>query len=114
MTPKELTINKFLYSALNLGCWHEHVFKASPPQFETMAEHGYVACKHCDSLSDNQSLFTPDGFFILWEAMQKHRSWLQFEADNGLNVFHVVKTKIINPQTFPILVAEFLGWKEEV
>jgi len=104
-------INKFLTEKFLGKCWHEPDFTGS----------GYASstCCDCNEEVDNQDLFTPTGFFILWEKAQKEEWWDRFiiesdwpvdsEKDNNWIDYIVA---INRPITFPILLAEFLGWKE--
>ena len=78
-----------------------------------------VSCK-CDN-QFYENLFTPEGFFILWEKAQEQEWWLSKpffhwllynRTDLMLDKYKVDMNKFINPQTFPVLLAEFIGWKE--
>ena len=110
-------INKFLTEKFLGKCWHEPDFTGS----------GYASstCCDCNEEVDNQDLFTPTGFFILWEKAQKEEWWFTFlETTKYHQVTQGIRTRVektdwlgkalVNPLTFPILLAEYIGWKEEL
>jgi hypothetical protein len=118
MTNQE-SINKFLTEKFLGGCWHE----AITDDFEYQgAIYQYLRCEHCgkDWLDITlQNLFTWEGFGILWEKAQEQEWFEDFNSTRGGRVkrvmqcsWNLVKTDLINPQTFPIILAEFLGYKE--
>ena len=75
-------------------------------------------------IQEAQDLFTPTGFFLLWEKAQGEEWWNEFHQNfvsdkypdllQDLNGESQLLSKVINPLTFPTLLAEFLGWKENL
>jgi hypothetical protein len=108
------SINKFLTEKLLGKCWHV-------PYREYDWEPEYK-CSKCQSISwdKNQDLFTPTGFFLLWEKVFEVNDEDEYVNEVAGQIlrklgnasFDKVPVRIINPLTFPILLAEFLGWKE--
>ena len=102
------SVNQFLTEKFFGKCWHDPY----PSKI-------FRQCQKCLSGEKNIDLFTPNGFFILWEKAQKEEWWDRFiiesdwpvdsEKDNNWIDYIVA---INRPITFPILLAEFLGWKE--
>ena len=107
MTKQE-SINKFLTEKFLGRCWHE---QEDASFWVNGEEYQYYRCKFCqkdvrDWGKDKLNLFTPEGFFLLWEKVQKGK------PDFKHFVIRHKGLEFINPLTFPILLAEFLGWKE--
>jgi len=117
-------INKFLTEKFLGECWHEfpEIDLDNPkPSFCRKCgelEFGFVSedeNPHRLIFSDSQDLFTPEGFFLLWEKAQKEEWWKEFLRLHMPFMYQCSNANlqpIINPLTFPILLAEFLGWKE--
>jgi hypothetical protein len=116
---KQESINKFLTEKFLGRCWHE---QEDASFWVNGEEYQYYRCKFCqkdvrDWGKDKLNLFTPEGFFILWGKAQKEDWWAYC---NGRLIGKWAELKVntsfidyvINPLTFPILLAEFLGWKE--
>ena len=75
-------LNKRLHEIVGL-CWHEYGV--------TLTEY-YTECIKCVRCSESYWQTPPprldfvntwEGFGILWEFMQKHEGWEEFEAENG-------------------------------
>lgn len=108
MTKQE--ISKYLVEWFG-ECWHR------PDYIGSM-------CIECRAIlhreSPNRNLFTPAGFFWLWNKFRKHELWTQFwwwiEEDNALyrgrQMSYYDFTEYINYETFPKVVYEFLKERE--
>lgn len=114
----KLSINIYLTDKFLGKCWHDR---------KDFSEDGYGTynCKKCGKRFgghggslENKDLFTPAGFFLLWNKAQKEEWWesfLDYVSDNHYKsedeLFLLKHT--VNPLTFPTLLAEYLGWKED-
>jgi len=108
MNTNQLSINIFLTEKFLGKCWHE---------IDTY----YFLCTKCEKSTggkdyitgENLNLFTPTGFFLLWEKAQKEGWWEAFiSKHNKIHTMDHIFVDYINPLTFPTLLAEYLGWKE--
>lgn len=125
----QLSINIFLTEKFLGKCWHDYAPTFFGPNF---TESTCLKCRHKTSVytsdeydlgvrSGGYDLFTPDGFFILWEKAQEQAWWSKFEAEYILKKSYQLITgherttfirATVNPLTFPALLAEYLGWRE--
>lgn len=117
---KKEAINKFLTEKFLGKCWHEWIHKDSywdDILSERVEELECTKCKEEAKYEGYQyNLFTPTGFFLLWEKAQGEEWWDSFldhiiilnEDQDDTYILSVV----VNPLTFPTLLAEYLGWKE--
>jgi len=120
---KQEAISKFLTEKFLGGCWHEWNAHTRP----TSTTFTCVKCKADEFVYTGedgfarepvQDLFTWSGLGILWEKAQKEEWWDKFLRTTMPSICQCSRDnlKFINPQTFPILLAEFLteflGWKE--
>lgn len=110
----QLSINIFLTEKFLGKCWHD--FKGDTPTH-------YGRCVKCwltaayETLPERGGcvdLFTPSGFFLLWEKAQKEEWWRGFKIRHGCwsegADMWVLPEERINPLVFPTLIAEYLGW----
>jgi len=114
MNNSQLSINIFLTEKFLGKCWHEcDKLVFADPNYSTV-----YSCKNCKEVWEtNADLFTPDGFFLLWEKAQGEEWWAAFRKyayKKNIPHFHTFWEKEVNPLTFPTLLAEYLGWKEEI
>lgn len=107
----QLSINIFLTEKFLGKCWH--VFGNREMEYKN---YNVKHCTKCGVLNmvQNSDLFTPTGFFLLWEKAQGEEWWKGFKIRYGCwsadADIWVLPEDRINPLTFPILLAEFIGW----
>jgi hypothetical protein len=97
-----MTKNQFITEALG-ECWHD------PNLLDGR-------CKKCGKISPTALFDTPEGFFWLWDKMQKYERWEEFLiSENELDGGDISYTfgRLIHPFRFMGVVAEFFGWKEK-
>ena len=101
--------NKFIVEALG-HCWHE---------WEMAGTEVLPFCMKCSPTipiephNYNPDLTTPDGFFWMWEEMQKRDDWLAFLAclsNRKIDMRKNIKPfDFINPPVFRDAVYEYLN-----
>jgi len=125
---KQEAVNKFLTEEMG-KCWHEW-------------EKGYgyfYTCEKCNQEFEGRFPYMPnyfiwEGFGILWNWAKGQEWWYTAEIEieeegkprGFIQVYGIVECnsdnipqwgfpeKYIDPIIFPIKLAEFLGWKEEL
>lgn len=89
------------------GCWHE---KGNRSWFNPYTETIKYECGKCvAAFKNNTDLHNWTGFGLLWEAMRKREDWLAF-SDPHYGAFsqYPYECDVVNPETFPALVVEYL------
>lgn len=103
--------NKFLTETVMKECWH----RASHNLMGSSCVCGNIFSR-CPG---NHDFSTPEGFFKLWNAMQKRddfdgddNDFLPSRCPTDMPYYSVAQTYLINPPVFRDAVCEFLGFKE--
>lgn len=109
-----MEIDQFLHSKIAPDeCWHDF----------PLDDNGDAVCKHCGEMlrSNPHYVGSSVGFFKVWDWAKEQNWWEHFEWDalakyqekNGITGIALYHQWLINKDTFPVLVAEYLGYKKE-